>query len=396
MNDRIAVIGAGILGLAVGARLAARGEQVVVVEKEPDLARHQTGRNSGVVHSGLYYQPGSLKATLCVEGRSRMLQFAAARGVDHDVCGKLVVATNPAQLTQLRALRERAAANGVEVEELDARGAQEIEPAVSCLAALHVPGTAVIDYAQVCRRLASDIEEAGGRIMLNAPVHDLRRAGDGWKVDAGETTLSVDGVVACAGLHADRVARMAGLDPGVSILPFRGEYYTLGGPVAEKVRTLVYPVPDPRLPFLGVHVTRGIDGVVHAGPNAVLAGSREGYRWRDATVTDLRDLARWSGTWRLARRFWRAGLTEVRRSASKSSFARDAALLVPGIEPNHLRRAPAGVRAQAVDRNGVLVDDFVIRSAPRQVHVVNAPSPAATSAFPIAEHIVDRWDEVSA
>lgn len=395
MSRRVAVVGGGILGLSVAARLAGRGDQVTVFEKETRLATHQTGRNSQVVHSGLYYAPGSLKAQLCVRGARSMMRFAADHDIAHARCGKLVVATTPLEVERLATLEARGAANGVEVHRLDARGARTIEPAVAALAALHVPSTGIVDYGAVCVALAAQIERTGGRIELGAPVTSVEQSGSGWSLRAGAAAHEVDGVVVCAGLHADRFARACGIDPGVRIIPFRGEYHTLTGPVAERVATLVYPVPDPSLPFLGVHVTRGIDGTVHAGPNAVLAGSIEGYRWRDVSPRDLARMATWPGLWRVGRRHWRTGLGELLRSGSRRRFARDVARLTPGVRASHLAPARSGVRAQAVDASGRLVDDFVIVSRPGQVHVVNAPSPAATSALELAATIVDRLDAES-
>jgi len=392
VTRRVAVVGGGILGLSVAARLAGRGDQVTVFEKETRLASHQTGRNSQVVHSGLYYAPGSLKAELGVRGARSMMRFAAEHDIAHARCGKLVVATTPGEVERLAILEARGAANGVEVHRLDGSRARAIEPAVAALAALHVPSTGIVDYGAVCDALAAKIERAGSSIEVGAPVASVEESGSGWSLRAGAATHEFDGIIACAGLHADRFARACGIDPGVQIVPFRGEYHTLAGPVAERVQALVYPVPDPTLPFLGVHVTRGIDGTVHAGPNAVLAGALEGYRRRDVSPRDLVRMAGWPGLWKVARQHWRAGLDEMHRSASRRRFARDVARLTPGVLPSDLAPARSGVRAQAVDSAGHLVDDFVIVSKRGQVHVVNAPSPAATSALELAGTIVKQFD----
>lgn len=389
---RVAVVGAGVVGLAVAERLASRGDRVTVFEKEGVLAAHQTGRNSGVVHSGLYYAPGSLKARLCVAGAASMMRFAAENDVPHGRPGKLVVATTVAEVDRLDALAARAEANGVAARRLDAAQARRVEPAVAALAALHVPSTGVIDYSKVSLRLADAIEHAGGTVSLGSTVRRVESVGEGWEVVTDHSRVRVDAVVACAGLHADTFALACGLRPGVRILPFRGEYHELTGAVAQRVRTLIYPVPDPDLPFLGVHVTRGIDGTVHAGPNAVLALSREGYRWRDVSAGDLSAMGRWPGLWGVARRYWRTGVTETARSLSTRRFARDVARLTPGVRRRDLAPSPAGVRAQAVTAAGALVDDFVIVAEGSQVHVVNAPSPAATSALELAGEVAARLD----
>ena len=391
---RHVVVGAGIVGLATAWRLGLSrpDDEVVVVEKEDRVAAHQTGHNSGVLHAGVYYRPGSLRARLCVAGRRSMIEFCEAEGVAHRVCGKLIAATTEAEVPRLRALHERARANGLTVTMLTPEQAGEHEPALRCVAAMHVADTGVADFAEVCRRLATLVEARGGRLMLNARVTGLRSdraAGTGaTRVETTAGDLRADTLVNCAGLHADRVARMAGLTPGVRIVPFRGEYADLRRP--ELVRGLIYPVPDPALPFLGVHLTRGVHGDVHAGPNAVLALAREGYRWRTVSPRDLAEAAAYPGLWRLARRHLRYGVAEVRRSLSRRRFAAAVARLVPDVSAADLTPAPAGVRAQAVLRSGALADDFLIECAGHQVHVLNAPSPAATSALEIARHIVAR------
>lgn len=390
---QVLVVGAGIVGLAVAARLAARGDRVTVVDKESDLARHQTGRNSGVVHSRLYYAPGSRKAATAVAGARSMTAFARRHEIPVRTTGKLVVATDEAELPALARLAERAAANGVPVERLDPAGARRHEPYVRAVAALHVPSTAVIDYLAVCRVLAAQVQSAGGRVLLGERVLAVRTVPGGVQVRTDRADREADVLVACAGLHADRLARAAGLRPAARIVPFRGEYYHLRADAAGLVRSLVYPVPDPRFPFLGVHLTRGVDDRVHAGPNAVLALAREGYTWGTISGTDLVDQATWPGLWRLAAENLRPGAAEVLRSLSRTAFARSLGQLVPALGTDDLEPAPAGVRAQAVRRDGTLVDDFLVQVAPRQVHVLNAPSPAATASLEIARHLVARVDE---
>jgi L-2-hydroxyglutarate oxidase len=400
-TSRVVVVGGGILGLAVAERLCRTrpGTTVTVVEKEDAWAHHQTGRNSGVIHSGLYYPPGSAKARLCRAGATSMVEFARAESIPHAVCGKLVVATRADELPRLRQLAERGRANGLRVTELDAAGAREHEPHVASLAALHVAETGVVDYGQVCAALVRRLDAYGATLLLGAEVlsGELgREPGNGRRGPARSGTvrttrgdLPADLVVACAGLQADTVARRLGHDPATRIVPFRGEYRVLGPAAAHLVRGLVYPVPDPELPFLGVHLTRGIDGAVHAGPNAVLALAREGYTWGSASWPDLRDTLTFPGFWRLAARHHRTGVHEVARSLSAHRFGDSLRRLVPELRDQDLLPAPAGVRAQAVRRDGSLVDDFLVERSGAAVHVLNAPSPAATSAFEIARHVVD-------
>jgi L-2-hydroxyglutarate oxidase len=396
--SHVVVVGSGIVGLAVAARLAARGDEVTVLEKEDGLALHQTGRNSGVIHSGLYYPPGSLKATMAAAGARSMAAYARDRGVPYDICGKLVVATTEAELPGLAKLAERAVANGVPAHRLTTEQAREHEPHVRAVAALRVESTGIVDYSAICRALAADVEAAGGRIVLGEQVVAARTVPDSpgtpgrVEIRTDRADREADALVVCGGLHADRIARASGLDPEARIVPFRGEYFELTPEAGEQVRGLIYPVPDPRFPFLGVHLTRGIEGHVHAGPNAVLALAREGYTWTDVSLTDLADSLAWPGLWRLAARNLVPGAAEVGRSLSKQAFARSLARLVPGITAGDLVPAPAGVRAQALRRDGGLVDDFLLQTTARQVHVLNAPSPAATASLEIARHIVERLD----
>ncbi|WP_282947096.1 L-2-hydroxyglutarate oxidase [Cellulomonas endometrii] len=396
--SHVVVVGTGIVGLAVAARLAARGDEVTVLDKEHRLAQHQTGRNSGVIHSGLYYPPGSLKATMAAAGARSMTRYARERGVPVEICGKLVVATSASEVPGLEKLADRAVANGVPARRVDAAEAREYEPHVRAVAALRVESTGIVDYPAVCRALAEDITRAGGRIVLGEEVVAARTVPDApgtrGRVEVRTTRADreADALVVCAGLHADRVARACGLEPEARIVPFRGEYFELTHEAGELVRGLIYPVPDPRFPFLGVHLTRGVEGHVHAGPNAVLALAREGYTWTDVSPRDLADSLSWPGLWRLAARNVVPGAAEVGRSLSKQAFARSLARLVPGITAADLVPAPAGVRAQALRRDGGLVDDFLVQTSGRQVHVLNAPSPAATASLEIARHIVEQLD----
>lgn len=385
----VLVIGGGIVGLSAAYALtrAAPGTRVTVLEKEPGPARHQTGHNSGVIHSGIYYRPGSLKARYAVRGAAEMVKFCAEYDIAHAVTGKLIVATERDELPRLHGLVQRGRENGIPVRELVAGQITEYEPGVRGLAAIHVGTTGVCDYVAVARRLA---EASGAEIRYGAQVLRIDR-----RPELGVAVQTADGAVVrgrvlvnCAGLHCDEVARMTGDDPGMRIIPFRGEYYELARP--EMVHGLVYPVPDPAFPFLGVHLTRGIDGGVHVGPNAVPALAREGY---ERGVVRPRELARtlaWPGAWRIAGRHWRYGGGELWRSLSKAAFTRAVRRLLPAVTEEDLVPSEAGVRAQAVLRDGTLVDDFLIREGARAVHVLNAPSPAATASLPIGREVARR------
>ncbi|WP_055422165.1 L-2-hydroxyglutarate oxidase [Streptomyces pactum] len=385
----VLVIGGGIVGLstAYAVTRAAPGTRVTVLEKEPGPARHQTGRNSGVIHSGVYYRPGSLKARYAVRGAAEMVKFCAEYGIAHAVTGKLIVATDRSELPRLHALVQRGRENGIPVRELGAAQIPGYEPEVRGLAAIHVGTTGVCDYVAVARQLA---RASGAEIRYGAEVRHLDRRPDlgvAVRTRSGEV-IRARVLVNCAGLHCDRVARMTGDDPAMRIVPFRGEYYELARP--ELVRGLVYPVPDPAFPFLGVHLTRGIDGGVHVGPNAVPALAREGYGWRVVRPGELGGTLTWPGSWRIARRHWRYGAGELRRSLSKRAFTTAVRRLLPGVTEEDLVAAPAGVRAQAVLADGTLVDDFLIREGARAVHVLNAPSPAATASLPIGREVARR------
>ncbi|MFF0838143.1 MULTISPECIES: L-2-hydroxyglutarate oxidase [unclassified Streptomyces] len=385
----VLVIGGGIVGLSTAYAItrAAPGTRVTVLEKEPGPARHQTGRNSGVIHSGVYYRPGSLKARFAVRGAAEMVKFCAEYGIAHAVTGKLIVATERDELPRLHALVQRGRENRIPVRELGAAQIGEYEPEVRGLAAIHVGTTGVCDFVGVARQLA---RASGAEIRYGARVVRVDR-----RPERGVAVLTASGdvvrgrvLVNCAGLYCDEVARLTGDEPGVRIVPFRGEYYELARP--ELVRGLVYPVPDPAFPFLGVHLTRGIDGGVHIGPNAVPALAREGYGWGVVRPGELAGTVAWPGSWVIARRHWRYGAGELRRSVSKGAFLTAVRRLLPAAEESDLVRAPAGVRAQAVLRDGTLVDDFLIREGSRAVHVLNAPSPAATASLPIGREVGRR------
>ena len=389
-NRRVGIVGGGIVGVALAHRVAGmdRDVAVTVLEKEPDLARHQTGRNSGVVHAGLYYVPGSLKARLCRRGVELLGGFCAANGLAYDECGKVVVALDGGELGRLEAIHERALANGVPgVRMVGRQELAELEPHVRGVAALHSPHTAVVDFGAVTRRLAADAAAHGAEIRTGVPVRGITQDGAGVAVDAGGERLTFDDLVICGGLHSDRLARLAGHDGDPRVVPFRGEYYELAPGRRDLVNGLVYPVPDPRYPFLGVHLTRRVDGGVLVGPNAVLALAREGYRWRDLRLGDLSETLAWPGFRRMAARHWRTGVREVVGSLSRRAFCAAARRYVPELRPEDLLRARSGVRAQAVARDGTLVDDFNISRQGRVVAIRNAPSPAATSSMAIAEHI---------
>ncbi|MEV4170607.1 L-2-hydroxyglutarate oxidase [Nonomuraea sp. NPDC049709] len=387
MTEKIGVVGAGIVGLAVARELAtARGAEVTVLEKEGRVGAHQTGHNSGVVHAGIYYPPGSLKARLCREGVALLKEYCAAHGLPYDEVGKLVVASTHAERPLLSALAERARANGVPgIAELDGLALREIEPHAIGVGAIHSPHTAICDFPAVARRLALDVAELGGSVRLAHPVRAIRERAGKVEVVAGQRRLAFDRLVVCGGLGTDAVAGMARAPGDVRIVPFRGEFYALRGAARDLVRGLIYPVPDPRYPFLGVHLTRQIGGGVLVGPNAVLALAYEGYRWRN--FRNFRQILGWPGTLRMARAHWRTGVRETYASLVKSAFLKGARRYVPELAIADLERAPSGVRAQAVARDGRLVDDFVVDVHGKVVLVRNAPSPAATSSLAIARHI---------
>jgi (S)-2-hydroxyglutarate dehydrogenase len=388
----VVIIGAGIVGLATAMKLVGRYPrlQVAVVDKETAPARHQTGHNSGVIHSGLYYRPGSLKARTCVNGVRQLREFCREHGVPFEMCGKVVVATEPDEVPRLHELHRRGLANGVAgLHLLTSEQLRDIEPNAAGLEALKVDSTGIIDFNQVAQAYAGEFQQCGGTMLLNHAVRAISMTAAKIHLDTSRGTISAGGMINCGGLYSDRLARLAGLQPPCQIVPFRGEYYALKATSAHLVNHLIYPVPDPRFPFLGVHFTRLLDGRREAGPNAVLAWAREGYRKTKINPGELAETLTYGGFWRLAGRYWRAGLQEMLRSYSKGRFVRALQRLVPMITADDLEPGGAGVRAQALDADGRLIDDFVLLTADRSVHVLNAPSPAATSALAIADHILD-------
>jgi L-2-hydroxyglutarate oxidase LhgO len=361
-----------------------------VVEKDAELANHQTGHNSGVIHSGIYYRPDSHKARFCVGGKQALIEFCDENEIEYERCGKVIVANNEAEVGRLHNLYERGTANGVEgLEMIGPERLKEIEPHVAGIRALWAPTTGIIDYRKVASAYAGKFEQAGGDIFTSSPVQRVVQTQDGLALETPKGIIETNHVINCAGLHADRVARMMGEDVDVRIVPFRGEYYTLKPESHHLVSGLVYPVPDPRFPFLGVHFTRNIHGYVEAGPNAVLALKREGYRKSDVDIGDAWDSFSYSGFWKMAARHWKTGIGEVHRSYSKGVFVHDLQTLIPEIEATDLAPGGAGVRAQAVAKNGALLDDFSILRGRHAVHVLNAPSPGATSSLAIGQHIVE-------
>jgi (S)-2-hydroxyglutarate dehydrogenase len=391
-DSDLVIIGGGIVGLATGYRFLERfpDKRVTVLEKEPAIARHQTRRNSGVLHSGIYYRPGSLKAENCRAGKLAMEEFCRREEIPFKLCGKLIVALDDSELPRMEALLERGRANGVVCERIGHERIRELEPHAAGIAAIHVPEAGIVDYSQVARRLAEIIEGQGGAIVTAARVTGIRRDADRAIAETTAGDFAAKQVVNCAGLHSDRVARLAGARPSAKIVPFRGEFYALRPEAHHLVRALIYPVPDPNFPFLGVHFTRRIDDTVECGPNAVLAFAREGYRKTNFNVRDFTETLGYRGFWRLATRYWRIGAGEMWRSVSKAAFVRALRRLVPEIASQHLDWAPAGVRAQAVGPDGQMIDDFVIDETDRMIHVENAPSPAATASLNIGRLIVDR------
>jgi L-2-hydroxyglutarate oxidase len=388
----LCVIGAGIVGLATARAFLENGSRsLLVLEAEDRPAAHQTGHNSGVLHSGLYYRPGSLKAKLCAEGREEMALYCTERSLPFERCGKIVVATRNEELAALDELERRGRANGLAgIERLGPEGLRAHEPHVAGIAGLWVPQTGILDYREVARSFARDIEERGGRVCLRRPAGAIRRESEHWLVETPAGRVRVRFLVNCGGLHADRIARRAGHPPLARIVPFRGEYKLVRPERKTLVRNLVYPVPDARFPFLGVHFTRGIDGTLEAGPNAVLALARHGYSWRNVSLGDLVDMASFGGFWRMAARYFRTGTGELVRSLSHRAFTRALQRLLPEIQPEDLLPGGSGVRAQALDPDGKLADDFRFTEGPGALHVLSAPSPAATASLAIGRSIVER------
>lgn len=390
------MVGAGIVGLAIARQLTLTrpDARITVMDKEDGIGVHQTGHNSGVVHAGLYYRPGSLKARLCRHGRELLERYCVERGLPYVACGKLVVARDSDEIVRLDEIERRARANGVPgLRRLDAAGLREVEPYVRGVAALHSPATAIADFPAVARALAADVQDAGGAVRLGFEVATI---GPGWVRTPSGDTAGFDLLIVCAGLQADRVGRLAGDGREPAIVPFRGEYYRLARSREHLVRGLIYPVPDPRYPFLGIHLTRTVGGAVEIGPNAVLALAREGYSRRAVAARDVWETLRWPGFRRMARRHWRTGVREWYGSLSRRAFVAAARSYVPDLSVGDVERAGTGVRAQAVDADGTLVDDFRIHRVGPVIAVRNAPSPAATSAMAIAEHVVSTYVDGSA
>jgi L-2-hydroxyglutarate oxidase LhgO len=392
-EPEVAIVGAGIVGLAIGLEVTRRlpGVRLCVIEKEPAVASHQTSHNSGVVHSGIYYRPGSLKARLCVTGAEAMVRFCAEHGIPYERCGKVIVSTREEEIAQLEELYRRGIGNGLRgLRMLRAEEIREFEPHAAGIRGLHVPSTAIVDYRQVAEKYAELIRNRGGEVLLSQAVTGLTRSGGRTVIATSQGVISAKLVINCAGLHSDRVGRMAQAKLDLAIVPFRGEYYDLRPEKHQLVRGLIYPVPDPQFPFLGVHFTRRIGGGVEAGPNAVLALAREGYSKRSFEMTDVMEYAAFAGFWRMASRHWRTSIDEYRRSWSKAEFTRSLQRLVPELQAEDLVEGGAGVRAQALGRDGKLIDDFHIVYGEGMVHVANVPSPAATASLAIAGHIVDK------
>jgi L-2-hydroxyglutarate oxidase LhgO len=392
----VIIIGGGVVGLGVALEITRRFPhlRLLLLEKEDRVARHQSGHNSGVIHSGVYYKPGSMKAKLCVTGAAAMVEFCREHGIAHEVCGKVIVATHADELPRLEELRKRGEANGLAgLRLIGPEELREIEPHATGLQALVVPSTGITDYARVCEKYAELIAASGGTVLTSAAATGIRRAASEIVVETSKGAFSTTSLINCAGLFSDRISRMAGDDPGVMIVPFRGEYYDLIPDRASLVRALIYPVPDPRFPFLGVHFTRRISGRVDAGPNAVLALAREGYRHRDISVRDLASALAFPGFWRMARQHWRNGLDEWHRSLSKPAFVRALQRLLPEVGEKDLVPGGSGVRAQALKPDGALVDDFQFVPSGKVLHVLNVPSPAATASLSIGKAIVDTAAE---
>ena len=384
----VAIIGGGIVGMASAMALSARAGSLIVLEAEDKLAAHQTGHNSGVIHSGLYYKPGSLKAKNCVEGREAMYRFCQENGITHDRCGKVVVAIEAREIPALDELERRGRANGLQgIRRLDAAGIKEHEPHVEGVAGLFVPDTGIVDYVQVTETYGRKVREKGGTIWTGARLRNCKRRTDELILETTRGAVRCRHLINCGGLQCDRVARLCGVEPHLQIVPFRGEYYELNPNRTSLVKNLIYPVPDARFPFLGVHFTRRVHGGIEAGPNAVLAFKREGYTWNDFGFRDVLQMAGFRGFWTMAAKFWKTGLGEMYRSLSKHAFWQALNRLVPELRPDDIHPAGSGVRAQAIEANGALVDDFRIVEAERMIHVLNAPSPAATASISIGETI---------
>ncbi len=391
---RLAVIGGGIVGLAAAYQFVTRypGQRVIVLEKEDSVGAHQTGHNSGVLHSGVYYKPGSLKAENCRLGKQAMETFCREQGIPYDICGKVIVAVDESELPMLERIYDRGQANRVACELIEPARLRELEPHAAGIRAIHVPEAGIVNYRRVSERLAELITEHGGEVLCRARVTNIRDEPQRILLDTEQGEVAADFAVNCCGLHSDRMSKLTGHRSEAKILPFRGEFYALRPESQHLCKNLIYPVPDPSFPFLGVHFTRMIDGGIECGPNAVLAFAREGYRKTDVNLTDLAETLTYPGFLRLAAKYWRVGAGEMWRSLSKAAFVKALQRLMPEIRSEHLVPARAGVRAQAISPQGDMVDDFVIHAASRVINVNNAPSPAATSSLNIGNIIVDKLE----
>lgn len=392
MQYDVAIIGGGIVGLAAGYKLTQQrpDTSIVVLEKESDVAMHQTGRNSGVIHSGIYYTPGSMKARNCREGKQALVEFCERESIAYDMCGKVIVAVSEEERAGLQRIFERGQQNEIECELIGPERLRHFEPHTAGIEAIHVPNAGIVDYRGVAKRLAAILEERGHDVLKNAEVTTMTDDGASMILETKRGSVAAGQVVACAGLYADHVARMSGQDPGMAVIPFRGEYYQLRPEARHLCNNLIYPVPDPAFPFLGVHFTRMVDGRVECGPNAVLAFAREGYDFGTVDPSELAEVLMYSGFRKLARRHWKKELYEIWRSLSKRAFLTTLQRLIPAVQMEDLQDAPSGVRAQTVLPNGDLSDDFVIKEASRVLNVCNAPSPAATASLQVGEEIVRR------
>jgi L-2-hydroxyglutarate oxidase len=387
-----AIIGGGIVGLSTGMAIYQRfpNAKVVVLEKEDAVANHQTGHNSGVIHSGIYYKPSSFKARFAKQGSQSMREFCQMYGIDHDICGKVIVATKQEEIPLLDNLYKRGLDNGLQISRIDSNQLAEIEPHVNGLGAIRVPMAGIVNYRQVSEKFADIIRLNGGEVRLNTKVEKIQEKSDQVTIETSRGTIKANMVINCAGLHSDRMANAAGYKTDMKIVPFRGEYYKLKPEKRHLVKNLIYPVPNPKFPFLGVHFTRMISGEVDAGPNAVLSFKREGYKKTDFNAKDLAEVLSYGGFWKLAGKFMKEGMEEYVRSFSKSAFTKSLQELIPEIREDDLIPAPAGVRAQALKYDGNMVDDFHIVMGRRSIHVCNAPSPAATASIEIGKEIVSR------
>ncbi len=391
-----AVIGGGIVGLATAWQLQQRhaDARLCLIEKEPAVGQHQSGRNSGVLHSGIYYKPGSLKAVTCRAGKKLMEEFCSAEGIPFELCGKIIVALDDLEVDRLDAIYEKGQANGVQCAKIDAKQIREIEPHAAGIEAIHVPEAGIVDYPAVCDRLAQKLNAAGNNVLLKQEVRGIHAGARDVVITTSQSKITARKVVTCGGLYSDRLVRLSGMTPPAKIVPFRGEYYELNEERRSLCRNLIYPVPDPKFPFLGVHFTRMIHGEVECGPNAVLALAREGYSWGHIRLGDLAESLSYGGFLKLATQYWKTGLGEVHRSLSKAAFVRALSRLIPELKSADLKPCRAGVRAQAVSKDGKLVDDFLWVTTERLLHVCNAPSPAATASLEIGRLIVERLENL--